>query len=75
MAAMAATPFEPRFDGRHRVVAFALPGADSFGTLVLAGAGMFGKEYCATARQNGAFALDLRSAFASHGPWIKTKQA
>jgi hypothetical protein len=30
---------------------------------VLAGAGIFGKKYCATARQNGAVALDLGSAF------------
>ena len=36
---------------------------DLRGTLVLAGAGIFGKKYCATARQNGAVALDLGSAF------------
>ena len=36
---------------------------DLRGTLVLAGAGMFGKKYCATARQNGAVALDVGSAF------------
>jgi hypothetical protein len=36
---------------------------DLRGTLVLAGAGIFGKNYCATARQNGAVALDLGSAF------------
>jgi hypothetical protein len=36
---------------------------DLRGTLVLAGAGIFGKKYCATAKQNGAVALDLGSAF------------
>ncbi|MGH6868980.1 MAG: hypothetical protein ACREDA_08965, partial [Methylocella sp.] len=36
---------------------------DLRGTLVLAGAGIFGKKYCAIARQNGAVALDLGSAF------------
>jgi hypothetical protein len=36
---------------------------DLRGTLVLAGAGIFGKKYCATARHNGAVALDLGSAF------------
>jgi hypothetical protein len=36
---------------------------DLRGTLVLIGAGVFGKKYCATAKQNGAVALDLGSAF------------
>jgi hypothetical protein len=36
---------------------------DLRGTLVLAGAGIFGNKYCTTARQNGAVALDLGSAF------------
>jgi hypothetical protein len=30
---------------------------------VLVGAGIFGKKYCAVAKQHGAVALDLGSAF------------
>lgn len=37
--------------------------ADLHGTLVLVGAGPFGKKYCAVAKQHGAVALDLGSAF------------
>jgi hypothetical protein len=33
------------------------------GTLVIVGAGIFGKVYCHTAKQHGAVALDLGSAF------------
>ncbi len=36
---------------------------DLHGTLVLVGAGLFGKIYCHIAKQNGAVALDLGSAF------------
>jgi hypothetical protein len=36
---------------------------DLRGTLVLVGAGLFGKIYCHTARMNGGVALDIGSAF------------
>jgi hypothetical protein len=36
---------------------------DLRGKLVLVGAGLFGKVYCHTARQHGAVAIDLGSAF------------
>jgi hypothetical protein len=36
---------------------------DMTGTLVLVGAGLFGKIYCHIAQQNGAVAVDLGSAF------------
>ena len=37
--------------------------ADLQGTLILVGAGIFGKKYCAVAKQSGGVALDLGSAF------------
>ena len=37
--------------------------ADLKGKLVLVGAGLFGKVYCHTARQNGGVAIDLGSGF------------
>lgn len=37
--------------------------SDLRGALVLVGAGLFGKIYCATAKQSGAVALDLGSGF------------
>jgi hypothetical protein len=37
--------------------------ADLSGALVLVGAGIFGKVYCAVAKQSGGVALDLGSAF------------
>jgi hypothetical protein len=47
---------------RYRQIIDALAG-DLHGTLVLVGAGIFGKKYCAIAKHNGAVALDLGSAF------------
>jgi hypothetical protein len=47
---------------RYRQILEALAG-DLSGTLVLVGAGIFGKKYCAVAKQHGAVALDLGSAF------------
>jgi hypothetical protein len=50
------------YPGRYRQIIEALR-TDLHGTLVLVGAGIFGKKYCAVAKQNGAVALDLGSAF------------
>lgn len=47
---------------RYRQVLEALQG-NLHGALVLVGAGIFGKKYCAVARQSGGVALDLGSAF------------
>jgi hypothetical protein len=47
---------------RYRQVIEALR-SDLRGTLVLVGAGIFGKRYCAVARESGAVALDMGSAF------------
>jgi hypothetical protein len=50
------------YPDRYRQIIDALAG-DLHGTLVLVGAGIFGKKYCAVAKQHGAVALDLGSAF------------
>jgi hypothetical protein len=50
------------YPGRYRQIIEALR-TDLHGTLVLVGAGIFGKKYCAVAKQNGGVALDLGSAF------------
>ncbi len=50
------------YPDRYRQIIDALR-TDLHGTLVLVGAGIFGKKYCAVAKQHGAFALDLGSAF------------
>lgn len=47
---------------------------DHAGTLVLVGAGIFGKVYCHTAKRHGAVALDLGSAFDVMSG-VKTRQA
>ncbi len=58
----ASTPRNPHYPARYRQVLEALQG-DLSGTLVLVGAGIFGKKYCAVAKHHGAVALDLGSAF------------
>jgi len=50
------------YPGRYRQIIEALH-TDLRGALVLVGAGIFGKKYCTVAKQNGAVALDLGSAF------------
>jgi len=50
------------YPGRYRQIIEALR-TDLRGTLVLVGAGIFGKKYCAVAKENGAVALDMGSAF------------
>lgn len=53
---------EYHYPQRYREIVAALHG-DLRGTLVLVGAGILGKQYCAVARQHGGVALDLGSAF------------
>jgi hypothetical protein len=57
------SPHRPcHYPGRYRQIIDALQ-TDLHGTLVLVGAGIFGKKYCAVAKASGAVALDLGSAF------------
>jgi hypothetical protein len=57
------SPDQSHFSKVFPIVRQELDQKDLRGKLVLVGAGLFGKVYCHTAKQRGAVAVDLGSAF------------